>query len=156
MSEINITVEGGTSKRLLTAGKYCDRDIVVTAEGGGGGGQVGEFTQYAKFVATPASSTSFTIENPLGGIAKKVFVERTVTDVTSSRKIQQYIADNDFAMGVLFATATDGGARYTVKGVNSGVSNGEFMMTDGKVTMYRYNSANTWDANSEYVVEIYQ
>ena len=37
MSEINITIEGGTSKRLLTAGKYCDRDIVVTAEGGGGG-----------------------------------------------------------------------------------------------------------------------
>lgn len=33
MSEINITVEGGTSKRLLTAGKYCDRDIVVTATG---------------------------------------------------------------------------------------------------------------------------
>ena len=38
MSEINISVEGGTSKRLLTAGKYCDRDIVVTASGGGGGG----------------------------------------------------------------------------------------------------------------------
>lgn len=37
MSEINISVEGGTSKRLLTAGKYCDRDIVVTASGGGGG-----------------------------------------------------------------------------------------------------------------------
>ena len=34
MSEISITVEGGTSKRLLTAGKYCDRDIVVTATGG--------------------------------------------------------------------------------------------------------------------------
>lgn len=33
MSEYNITVEGGTSKRLLTAGKYCDRDIVVTATG---------------------------------------------------------------------------------------------------------------------------
>ena len=33
MSEINITVGGGTSKRLLTAGKYCDRDIVVTATG---------------------------------------------------------------------------------------------------------------------------
>lgn len=30
----NITVEGGTSVRLLTAGKYCDRDIVVTATGG--------------------------------------------------------------------------------------------------------------------------
>lgn len=31
MSEHNISVEGGTSVRLLTAGKYCDRDIVVTA-----------------------------------------------------------------------------------------------------------------------------
>jgi hypothetical protein len=31
----NITVDGGTSVRLPTAGKYCDRDIVVTAVGGG-------------------------------------------------------------------------------------------------------------------------
>ena len=30
----NITVEGGTSVRLPTAGKYCDRDIVVTSTGG--------------------------------------------------------------------------------------------------------------------------
>lgn len=36
----NITVEGGTSVRLTTAGKYCDRDIVVTAGGGGSGGSV--------------------------------------------------------------------------------------------------------------------
>lgn len=34
----NITIEGGTSVRLPTAGKYCDRDIVITATGGGGGG----------------------------------------------------------------------------------------------------------------------
>jgi hypothetical protein len=34
----NITVEGGTSVRLPTAGKYCDRNIVITATGGGGGG----------------------------------------------------------------------------------------------------------------------
>jgi hypothetical protein len=32
----NITVSGGTSVRLPTAGKYCDRDIVITAEGDGG------------------------------------------------------------------------------------------------------------------------
>ena len=31
----NITVEGGTSVRLPTSGKYCDRDIVVMATGGG-------------------------------------------------------------------------------------------------------------------------
>lgn len=30
----NITVEGGTSVRLPTSGKYCDRDIVITATGG--------------------------------------------------------------------------------------------------------------------------
>lgn len=36
MSEINISMEGGTTKRLLTAGKYCDRDIVVTVESSGG------------------------------------------------------------------------------------------------------------------------
>lgn len=30
-----ITVAGGKSVRLPTAGKYCDRDIIVTAEGGG-------------------------------------------------------------------------------------------------------------------------
>lgn len=33
----NITVEGGKTVRLPTAGKYCDRDIVITATGGGGG-----------------------------------------------------------------------------------------------------------------------
>ena len=35
MSEHKITVNGGSSTRLLTAGKYCDRDIVVTATGSG-------------------------------------------------------------------------------------------------------------------------
>lgn len=31
----NITVEGGTSVKLPTAGKYCDRDIIINATGGG-------------------------------------------------------------------------------------------------------------------------
>lgn len=30
----NITVEGGSTIRLPVAGKYCDRDIIITAEGG--------------------------------------------------------------------------------------------------------------------------
>jgi hypothetical protein len=34
MSDINIEVAGGTSIRLLTAGKYCDKNIVITASGG--------------------------------------------------------------------------------------------------------------------------
>ena len=36
MSDLNIQMEGGTSVRLLTEGKYCDKNIVVTASGGGG------------------------------------------------------------------------------------------------------------------------
>ena len=35
MSDFNITVPGGESKKLKTGGKYCPADIVVTAEGGG-------------------------------------------------------------------------------------------------------------------------
>lgn len=33
----NIEVQGGRSVRLPTAGKYCDRDIIITAKGGPGG-----------------------------------------------------------------------------------------------------------------------
>lgn len=35
MADIPITIDAGTSKRLLTEGKYCDKNILVTAEGGG-------------------------------------------------------------------------------------------------------------------------
>lgn len=35
MSEFNIEVQGGSSVRLPTAGKYCEKDILVTASGGG-------------------------------------------------------------------------------------------------------------------------
>ena len=39
MSQFDITVEGGTSVRLPTAGKYCPKNILITATGGGGGGE---------------------------------------------------------------------------------------------------------------------
>lgn len=48
MSTHNITVEGGTSVRLPTAGKYCDRDIIITAEGGGGASIDGIPSGYAR------------------------------------------------------------------------------------------------------------
>ena len=34
MSEFNIEVQGGSSVRLPTGGKYCEKDIIVTASGG--------------------------------------------------------------------------------------------------------------------------
>ena len=42
LAELNIEVSGGTSTKLLTAGKYCDRNIVVIASGGGGSGDLPE------------------------------------------------------------------------------------------------------------------
>lgn len=42
MSAFNIEVAGGSSVRLPTSGKFCDRDIIVTATGSGGGGDLPE------------------------------------------------------------------------------------------------------------------
>ena len=47
MSELNITIDGGTSKRLLTAGKFCDKNILVTATGSSGGGGGAELPEEA-------------------------------------------------------------------------------------------------------------
>lgn len=73
MSEINITVEGGTSKRLLTAGKYCDRDIVVTATGGGSAQpdprdqyQRVEYIESAEEATYPYIITDFIADNDCG------------------------------------------------------------------------------------------
>ena len=41
----NIEVESGKTVKLPTAGKYCDRDILVTATGGGDGGYTEEDLQ---------------------------------------------------------------------------------------------------------------
>ena len=50
----NIEVEGGTSVRLPTAGKYCDRDIVITATGAAAAPVVQplEVTQNGTYTAT--------------------------------------------------------------------------------------------------------
>lgn len=55
----NITVEGGTTVRLKTAGKYCDQDIVITATGSSGGEAVDIYDPEANPVeqGTIASST---------------------------------------------------------------------------------------------------
>lgn len=73
MSEIQISMEGGTSKRLLTAGKYCDRDIVVTASGGGSSTpdpstqyQRVEYIESAEAETYPYIITDFTADNDSG------------------------------------------------------------------------------------------
>ena len=56
MADIEITVEGGTSKRLLTAGKYCDRNITVTATGGGGEPEPPDDGKTRLYITVPANS----------------------------------------------------------------------------------------------------
>lgn len=72
----NIEVEGGTSVRLPTAGKYCPQDIVVTATGGSGGGstepdprdqyQRVEYIESAEADTYPYIITDFYADNSCG------------------------------------------------------------------------------------------
>lgn len=74
MSQHNITVQGGTSIRLPTAGKYCDRDIVITATGGGGSTepdprdeyQSVEYIESAEEETYPYIITDFIADNSSG------------------------------------------------------------------------------------------
>lgn len=51
----NITVEGGTSVLLPTAGKYCDQDIVITATGG----ETAYVIKAGTYTLSPAPDVSF-------------------------------------------------------------------------------------------------
>ena len=52
MSEFNINIPGGQSKRLLTGGKYVPEDILVTAEVGGSDGDMSD-PEYVYAVTRP-------------------------------------------------------------------------------------------------------
>ena len=54
---IEITVQGGTSKKLLTGGKYCPDDIVVTAEGGGAEPDPLELYQRVEYIESAVEGT---------------------------------------------------------------------------------------------------
>lgn len=56
MADIEITVDGGTSKRLLTAGKYCDKNILVTTTGGGGDVEPPDDGKTRLYITVPANS----------------------------------------------------------------------------------------------------
>ena len=56
MADIEITVDGGTSKRLLTAGKYCDKNILVTATGGGAEPEPPDDGKTRLYITVPANS----------------------------------------------------------------------------------------------------
>lgn len=65
---VEITIPGGEKRRLLTAGKYCPADIMVTAEGGGVDTLAAfvegatEITSNASFVGRNAFRTNFAVK----------------------------------------------------------------------------------------------
>lgn len=117
---------------------------------------VGTLTKYAKITAKPESNTSFIIENPLGGIAKKISVIMTPYELTSKRRCRKYVADYDLGIAVGEYSDTDSKVLYASRLTNGTIENGNFKITEGQIVLYSYNSANAWETNSEYVVEIYQ
>lgn len=129
---------------------------VLEGKASDGGGNLGGLTKYAKIIATPSTTTSFVIENPLGGIAKKVSVQRITNVAISSRRCQKYLADFELGIGAAQYVDTSGTARYVVTKTEGTVNNTYFKMTEGVITLYRYNASNVWDNTTEYEVEIWQ
>lgn len=122
-------------------------------EGKAGGGS--EANNYAKVYVTPTSSTSITINNPLGGIAK-AFAIRRVSDTTSStRKIFDCVGALEPPVGAVVGKSSSDTVRYVIQRTTGSLNNAYYQITEGQIKVYRYNSANTWDT-SEYEVEIWQ
>lgn len=114
----NIEVEGGSSVRLPTAGKYCDRDIVITATGGGGGGI--EHTYTVDYIPS-VNTRAFTISIPGFSFAPSYVDCRAVTEIPNPTGLQgavrfsvynNFRASNNptaYTQGVVITKKTDGG-----------------------------------------------
>lgn len=111
-----ITVEGGKSVRLPTAGKYCDRDIVVTAEGG---------TEDLNDVLTEQEALIDTLKQTLQGKASGVggegielarsIVEKTITEYRDS----EVTFIGDYLFYVCYSLTTVDCPNVTMTGIRS-------------------------------------
>lgn len=101
MSEHNILVDAGASVRLPTAGKYCDRDIVVTAGSGGGGGLPSGVTALASGTYTTATdvTASFDIAHGLGVVPNFFIIFADENPVSYADYYQQMVAQFGLLQG---------------------------------------------------------
>ena len=98
----NITVEGGTSVRLPTAGKYCDRDIVVTATGGG------SVSEPATISGTNLHNTETDIPNTyLSGAAVVAYNGWKTTDFIPVEEGKFYFVYSVSAIGTKYCSKFD-------------------------------------------------
>jgi hypothetical protein len=89
MSEFNIEVQGGSSVRLPTAGKYCEKDIIVTASGGGE--SLPDWDDNSPIVA---SGRSYETSNVIWELTEKGTFKCKVVDPNATGK-----DDFDFGLG---------------------------------------------------------
>lgn len=149
----SIRAKSGKTEKMLPSAMASE---ITNLPSGGG---VGNLTKYTKFIATPDSSLGFIIQNPLGGIAKKVFV-KIVEPLESGSGIEEYIADNDFLIGVMkVRTSSNDVNKYVATGVpatSPSVGNSRFKIAEGTIELKQYSVTYPWKVSREYEVEIYQ
>lgn len=109
MSEHNITVQGGSSVRLPTAGKYCDRDIVVTAEGGGAD---------LPALTSPAAATDIVKDKQVIGADGSVITGTVEDPGTRDWYLEQYLGHDFVNSKVEFAGMFDAGNGTVLRGEN--------------------------------------
>lgn len=123
----NITIEGGTSKRLPVAGKYCDQDIIITALGGGGGGLPEGISALASGIITPTSNitSDYTVTHGLGkkpDFAILMLLEDAATTALKSTQLFQMLSHKPFlssstlyyTRGIVVYQSSSGAASNTI------------------------------------------
>lgn len=109
-----ISIDGGTSVRLPTAGKYCDRDIVITATGGGGG----EVNMNNCTVVTdvPSKTNYYICGETVSGGAITYNITKHYTDANITKSVRCDSVMNIVAGTIKGAVVTDGEVLRVVSG----------------------------------------
>ena len=109
MSEFNITVEGGKSVKLLTGGKYCESDIVVTAEGGGGSGDsTNTVNSFLEGTVEEVNCSGITTLHPYAIYEKQGLKKVTLANVETVEGYNFYNCDELESIDLPKATGTIG------------------------------------------------